>query len=100
MGMTIEQIKQAVLPACRNFGVRRLDVFGSVAEGTAAPTSDVDLLVEFNEPDRKPSKRYFGLVHHLEDTLGCEVDLLTSSSLRNPYFQKRVADGKVSLYEG
>jgi len=100
MGMTIEQIKQAVLPACRSFGVRRLDVFGSVAEGTASPTSDVDLLVEFDDPDQKPSKRYFGLLHCLEDTLGCDVDLLTANSLKNPYFRKRVASGKVSLYGG
>jgi predicted nucleotidyltransferase len=31
--MGIEQIKKAALPACREFGVRRLDVFGSAARG-------------------------------------------------------------------
>ena len=69
-------------------------------EGLARETSDVDLLVEFKEPDQKLSKRYFGLLHYLEDALGCEVDLLTVGSLRNPYFRKRVLDERVVLYEG
>jgi len=97
--MTIEQIRQAVLPACHEFGVRRLDVFGSVAHGTSSPASDVDLLVEFGQPDHQPAKRFFGLLHLLEDTLGCEVDLLTANSLRNPYFRQQVTREKVLLYE-
>jgi predicted nucleotidyltransferase len=100
MFMSIEEIKSAVLPACREFEVRRLDVFGSVSRGAASPASDIDLLVEFNVPDRSPAKRFFGLLHRLEDTLGCDVDLLTSGSLRNPYFRKRVLSERVSLYEG
>lgn len=32
------------------FGVRRLAVFGSVARGEAAPSSDVDILVDFDGP--------------------------------------------------
>jgi hypothetical protein len=98
--MSIDDIKKAVLPACREFGVRRLDVFGSFARGGASLSSDVDLLVEFDEPDRSPAKRFFGLLHRLEDTLGCDVDLLTSGSLRNPYFRTRVMSERVPLYEG
>ncbi|MCK5802981.1 MAG: nucleotidyltransferase family protein [Lentisphaeria bacterium] len=98
--MNIVEIKNAVLPACREFGVRRLDAFGSVARGTTSSSSDVDLLVEFDAPDRSPAKRFFGLLHRLEDTLGCDVDLLTSTSLKNPYFRKRVLSERVPIYEG
>ena len=97
--VNIDELKIAALPACRGFGVRRLDAFGSVARGTSSLSSDVDLLVEFDDPDRAPAKRFFGLLHQLEATLGCEVDLLTTDSLRNPYFKNRVLREKVAVYE-
>ena len=50
--MRIDEIKNAVPTACREFGVRRLDVFGSLARGEGTPSSDVDLLVEFDDPGR------------------------------------------------
>jgi len=98
--VNLDDIRMAALPACRKFGVLRLDVFGSVARGESSPSSDVDLLVEFADPDRAPAKRFFGLLHQLESTLGCEVDLLTINSLRNPYFKTRALRERVSVYEG
>jgi len=98
--MTLEEIKQVAVPACREFKVKRLDLFGSYARGAGAPASDVDLLVEFAEPDLRPAKRFFGLLHHLEDALGCEVDLLTIGSLKNPYFRRRVLQERVNIYGG
>jgi predicted nucleotidyltransferase len=98
--MTLEEIKKVAMPACREFKVKRLDLFGSLARGEHAAESDVDLLVEFEEPDLHPSKRFFGLLHHLEDALGCEVDLLTVSSLSNPYFRRRVLKERMNIYGG
>jgi predicted nucleotidyltransferase len=98
--MTLEEIKKVAGPACREFKVKRLDLFGSLARGEGTAQSDVDLLVEFEEPDVHPSKKFFGLLHHLEDALGCEVDLLTVSSLRNPYFCRRVLKERVNIYGG
>ena len=95
----MNDISRIATPACPEFGVKRLDVFGSVARGELAASSDVGLLVEFDEPDRLPAKRFFGLLHHLEDKLDCPVDLLTASGLRNPYFRKRVEQEKVTIYE-
>jgi predicted nucleotidyltransferase len=68
-------------------GVRSLTLFVSVARDEAQPTSDVDLLVEF---DRLPG--YFGLVRLqllLQQLLGCEVDLGTINSLR-PSMRQRI----------
>jgi len=98
--MTLEEIKQVAMPACREFKVKRLDVFGSHARGEGATASDVDLLVEFEESDLHPAKRFFGLLHHLEDALGCDVDLLTIGSLSNPYFRRRVLKERVNIYGG
>jgi uncharacterized protein len=98
--MNIEEIRQIAIAACQEYGVKRLDAFGSAARGTANESSDVDLLVEFNEPERSPARRFFGLLHRLEDTLGCQVDLLTAQSVRNPYFRERTLGERVTLYEG
>jgi predicted nucleotidyltransferase len=97
--MGIDEIRQVVLPLCQEFGVRRLDAFGSTARGSATSSSDVDLLVEFAEPDRSPAKRFFGLLHRLEDIFGCHVDLLTLDGLRNPYFKARALGERVPVYE-
>jgi len=97
--MTLEELKKLAAPACKRFKVRRLDLFGSLARGAARLDSDVDLLLEFEEPDQQPARRFFGLLHHLEDALGCEVDLLTVNSIKNPYFRRRVFDERVTLYE-
>lgn len=98
--MTLDEVREAALPACREFDVSRLDAFGSTVRGTATASSDVDLLAEFKDPSRTPAKRFFGLLHRLEDALGCEVDLLTANGLRNPYFKRRVLEERVLIYEG
>ncbi len=98
--MTLEEIKEVAVPACREFNVKRLDLFGSLARGEGTAESDVDLLVEFEEPDLYPSKRFFGFLHHLEDVLGCEVELVTVDGLRNPYFRQRVLKERVNVYGG
>ena len=98
--MTLEEIKKIAIPACKRFNVKRLDLFGSLSRDEGSPLSDLDLLVEFDNPDEKPSKRFFGLLRQLEDNLHCQVDLLTINGLRNPYFRRNVLKEKINLYEG
>jgi predicted nucleotidyltransferase len=83
----LQILKQNNAEMERNFGVKSLLLFGSVARDEATPTSDVDLLVEFNRP-----VGYFGLFalqDYLEKLLGCPVDLGTPDSLK-PYIRERV----------
>lgn len=98
--MTLHEIRQASLPICKEFDVERLDAFGSIARGTSTTSSDIDLLVEFKNPDQSLARRFFGFLHCLEDVLGCRIDLLTSSGLRNPYFRAQVMRERVNIYEG
>ena len=80
-------LKQKHAEMAKQFGVKSLLLFGSVARNEATPKSDVDLLVEFNRP-----VGYFGLFalqDYLEDLLGCSVDLGTPDSLK-PYIRERV----------
>ena len=98
--MTIDQILSAAAPACAELRVKRLDVFGSVARGDANAQSDIDLLVEFDEPSNKLHRRFFQLLHHLEDSLGRKIDLLTLNALKNPYFRERVLRERIRIYGG
>jgi len=70
----------------KKFGVRRVGIFGSYARGEENETSDVDVLVEFEEPT---FRNFMGLVFFLEDLFGREVDLVTTGGL-SPYVRPHV----------
>jgi len=83
----LQILKQNNSELTKEFGVKSLLLFGSVARDEATTASDVDLLVEFNRP-----VGYFGLFalqDYLEKLLGCPVDLGTPDSLK-PYVRERV----------
>jgi predicted nucleotidyltransferase len=64
----------------REFGVRRVALFGSTARDEARDDSDLDLLVDFETGPTFDS--YMGLKFFLEDHLGLRVDLVTPSALK------------------
>jgi hypothetical protein len=61
------------------FGVRSIDLFGSVARDEAAAGSDLDVLVEFG--DALGFDNYMGLKFFLEDLLQTTVDVVTPGTL-------------------
>lgn len=73
-------LQQSKPELIQRFGVRQLALFGSTARDAATEGSDIDVLVEFE--GKATSARYFGLQFHLEDLLGCAVDLVTEKALR------------------
>ncbi|MBW4492942.1 MAG: nucleotidyltransferase family protein [Oscillatoria princeps RMCB-10] len=66
--------------ALKDFGVRSLAMFGSVARDEANPDSDVDILVEFEGP--VTFDRYIDVRFYLEDRLGTRVDLASRRALK------------------
>ncbi|HUH96684.1 MAG TPA: nucleotidyltransferase family protein [Anaerolineales bacterium] len=64
----------------KKYGVRSLSVFGSVARNRIRKHSDIDLLVEFNQP--VGLFEFVRLQIYLEKVLGREVDLVTPQALR------------------
>ncbi len=100
MHRLIEAKRAEVAELCRRFCVRRLDLFGSAARGTFdAASSDFDFLVEFEAlPPAAYADSYFCLKEALERLLGQGVDLITSSSVGNPYFRESVNASRQTLY--
>ncbi|HPJ30429.1 MAG TPA: nucleotidyltransferase family protein [Methanothrix sp.] len=70
----------------KKFGVRKIVTFGSYARGEEKETSDVDVLVEFEEPT---FRNFMGLAFFLEDLFVREVDLVTVKGL-SPYIRPAV----------
>jgi predicted nucleotidyltransferase len=64
----------------RDFGVRRIALFGSTARDEARDDSDLDILVDFE--GHLAFLSYMGLRAFLADTLGRRVDLVTPDALK------------------
>ncbi len=60
--------------------MREISLFGSRVRGEGRPTSDLDLLVEF---ERVPGLlRFLELEEYLSQLLGIQVDLVRKASVR------------------
>lgn len=87
--MTLEEVKEKILPVLRESGLDYAGVFGSVARGEAGPDSDVDILVKFTGPPTFAS--YLRLEENLRNRLGRDIDLVTEGAVNKflrPYIER------------
>lgn len=83
---------------CRERGIRKLSLFGSVLRSDFDPTrSDVDVLVEF-APGVQPGLEFFGYGEELSEILGHKVDFSTAEWL-SKYFRNEVVREAMPVYE-
>jgi predicted nucleotidyltransferase len=75
----------------RQYGARRLGLFGSYARGEATEQSDLDFIVEF---ERKSFDAYMDLREFLEKRFNCPVDLVIADAvkpaLRHPIIDQAI----------
>lgn len=89
----------AIQAICRQFGVARLELFGSAARDDFDPEkSDFDFIVEFLDYGSGISDRFFGLIDALQELLGRPVDLSSARKLSNPYFLDEIEADRTTLY--
>lgn len=92
---TLDEIREAVSNLAAQYGAERVYLFGSYACGDMTDSSDIDLRID------KGSIKGFqlaGLLLDLEDSLGCSVDLVPTTSLDQRFLDSIRAD-EVLLYE-
>lgn len=96
----IEQKREQLTNLCRQYGVQRLELFGSaLRDDFDSKYSDLDLLIEFKPlPEGTYADTYFGLKEALEQLFGRQVDLVVESAIKNPYFRESVERNKALLY--
>jgi len=77
--LSVSDLRLVLGPFCQKHRIRRLEVFGSTARGSATGKSDVDLLVTFdNVPNASALLEMAGEV---EEVIGAPVDFVLRTSL-------------------
>lgn len=97
----IESRREEIAALCRQFHVRRLDVFGSA---TAAgdfdqARSDVDVLIDYLPDYGTPSlAEFLALRASLQRLFGRPVDLVVDSAVRNPFVRAGIDRSRKPVY--
>ena len=99
----IQDNLEGIRALARDYGVLRLEVFGSVCTDAFDPDrSDVDFLVEYPENYEFGPwlARFFTLQEALSCLLGREVDLVMTAALNNRWFQREAAKTRQVIFDG
>ncbi len=96
----ITENREKIAELCRQHHVRTLSVFGSAVRDDFDPTrSDVDMIVEFANPDSvRFAPNFFSLQRSLASLLGHSVDLVIDGTLTNAIIARNAASQKEILY--
>ena len=92
---TLDEIRDIVSRLARQYGAKRVYLFGSYARGEMTEASDIDLRIDKGEIR---GFQLAGLLLDLEDSLGVPVDLVPTTSL-DQHFLTSIQDEEVLLYE-
>jgi predicted nucleotidyltransferase len=84
---------------CKQFGVKRLGLFGSVARGDGSKSSDIDFFAEFEDPNPESMlERYFGFIEAAGQLYQRPIQLLTQRMIRNPFLKRSIHKDLVIVY--
>lgn len=100
MHLIIDAHREELDRLCRQFGVQRLELFGSATGGSFDPKrSDIDFIVDFG-PGGQPDlfSRYFGLNEALAALFDRKVDLVMAGAITNPHFIASVNHTRQAVY--
>ena len=83
---TIEKLKSTREYLSEHYGVNSMLLFGSLAKNEQKEDSDVDVCVEM-----KPNLfRQAGVKAHLQELLGCDVDVVRMRKDMNSVFKRQI----------
>ena len=96
----IELNIQKIIELCKKHNVKSLAVFGSILTDKFNDNSDVDLLVDFNSEItyHNYTDNFFSLYYALRSLFEREIDLVDSTSIKNPYFKDELNETKLLIY--
>ncbi len=92
--------RETIARLCDRFGVSRLEVFGSAADGRFDSTrGDFDFIARFDADESQSlARRYVAFSEALESLLGRPVDLMTDHPIGNPFLRRAVDATRRELY--
>jgi len=83
----LEILKQYKKENSKKYGINNLGIFGSYSRDQNIEDSDIDIVIETQEPD------LYKLVHikeELEKLFNKSVDIVRNREKMNPYLKKRI----------
>ena len=92
--MTIEEIKERIIPILGRSGIKKAAIFGSLAKGEIKPDSDVDILVEIKSDISLLD--FIGIRIKLEEALKMKVDLVEYDTIK-PTIKERILAEQVVI---
>ena len=96
----IEKIKPEIERVCRSLPVKRLGLFGSALSRNFSQTSDVDVLVIFDQGENIDLfDKYFDLKEQLEEIFKRQVDLVVDRKFKNPVLRESINRTRTVIYE-
>lgn len=92
----ISAIQTALAPVFHDYGISRAILFGSVAKGTAAEKSDLDLLVD----SKLRGLKFVGFMEAVRQAVGMPVDILNVSHIeKGSRIEHEIHATGVTIYE-
>ncbi len=89
-----------IIAICKQHRVEKLYAFGSVCTDRFNNESDIDFIISFESSYFDDyADNFFSLEMKLEEILGRNIDLVTDSTIQNPFFRKVVEKTKMPIYE-
>jgi len=96
----IDTYRSQIIELCNNHKVKELYLFGSALTDQFNDSSDIDLLVQFNQVELlEYFDNYMDLKEKLEKMFNRQVDLVENQAVKNPIFRKVLDREKRLLYE-
>ena len=96
--MTLDELRRnkrdEILRVASQHGAQNVRVFGSIARGTAAASSDLDLLVDFSA--ERSLLDQIALQQELEILLDCHVDIVEPRGV-SPYLAQTIIAEAIPL---
>ena len=95
--LSISDIKSKLIPILEKHDISFCYLFGSYARGDAAPTSDIDILIDTN----MTGFEYLSLVEEIRTALSKRIDLLRLCDLKsdNPIIVEILKEGVRILWQ-
>lgn len=94
--------KAKIIDIVRNYfqdkPIRKAWLFGSYARGEQTPSSDIDILVDFDSDNQISLLDHSRMMCDLEDIFQKKIDLVPEDCLY-PYIRKFIDNDKILIYE-
>ena len=90
------EIREKIIEILKQYGIKRISVFGSYARGDATTESDIDLIVEF--PESTSLLDHVGMEIELSELLNKKIDILSQNGI-SPYIKDKILEEAIVIYE-